>query len=148
MGDDDDQFCFRSLVERQCFSFRNYLLLRLQAVLLQAHFKAHLLLGLSLSFSAIPPTAAGIVPRLRESTWTARNVVLFSFCNFNLNVCAAHRVGSPSAMRKTAPETRVLRGKLGEKNRVRYLAWEQSHTQDSNPGPYFVDKYSTIFDRR
>ncbi len=65
---------------------------------------------LSLPCSAIPPAAAGVVPRLRESTWTTRNVGLFSFGNFNLHVCAAHRLGSPCTMRKTTPETRVLRG--------------------------------------
>ncbi len=98
-------FAFAPLwgLQRECFSFRNYPLLRLQqgdnpaAV---ANFKAHLLLGLSLPFSVIPPAAAGVVPGLREYMWTARNVGLFSFGNFNLNVCAANRLGSPWAMRK------------------------------------------------
>ncbi len=52
-----------------------------RALILLANSKTHLLLRLSLPFSAIPPTAAGVVPRLRESTWTTRNVRLFSFGN-------------------------------------------------------------------
>ncbi len=39
----------------------------IRALILLANLKAHLLLGLSLPFSAIPPAAAGVVPRLRES---------------------------------------------------------------------------------
>ncbi len=87
------------------------------ALILLANFKAQLLLGLSLPFSAIQPAAAGVVSRLRESTWTTREVGIFSFFNFNLNVCAAHRLGSPCAMRKTTPKTRAITWKLGEKTR-------------------------------
>ncbi len=53
-----------------------------RTLILLANFKAHLLLGLSLPYSAIPPAAAGVVPRLRESTSITRNVGLFSFGNF------------------------------------------------------------------
>ncbi len=47
-----------------------------RALILLANFKAHVLLGLSLPFTAISPAAAGVVPRLRGSTWTTR---IFNF---------------------------------------------------------------------
>ncbi len=56
----------------QCFSFRGYTsyIDYSRALMLLANFKAHLLLGLSLPFSTIPPAAAGVFPRLRESQTT------------------------------------------------------------------------------
>ncbi len=65
-----------------------------RALILLAYFKAYLFSACLSPFSAIPHAAAGVFLRLRESTWTTRNVGFFSFCNFNLNVCAAHRLGS------------------------------------------------------
>ncbi len=114
-------------LQRQCFSFRNYPLPRLQQDANPAgYFKAHLLLGLSLPFLAIPPAAAAVVPRLRESTWTTRNIGLFSFGNFNLNVCAAHRLESSGAMRKLLPN-HVYNVKIREKTASEILAGN-SHT--------------------
>ncbi len=62
-----------------------------RALILLANFNAHLLLGLSLPFSAIPPSAAGVVPRLRESTWTTR--MLDSFLSVISTVTYALRIG-------------------------------------------------------
>ncbi len=116
-------------LQRQCFSFRNLSsnLDYSRALILLAH----LILGLSLPFSAIPPAAAGVVHVFASPRGRSRNVGLFSFCNFNLNVYAARRLGSNA---KNYSLNTCITWKLGEKSRQK--SWPETVAHPgSNPGP-------------